>query len=403
MSRKIFKRFACAILAFALVCALIPSTGAYAAESTDTESITWTKTDEYTHTVYETVTTYTTTIVGDEVDPRGKEVVTSEDEVVAKEVTAYVYTLDGTDITATIDDTYLYISGNGAIPSYNEHTWSYRPWHKWDNIKHLVIDETITSIGEYAFANMSELEDISMYSTTFIEDNSAFTGIAYEPVFHIIGYSETARYIGTIPYTSLDSIKAFAQSTYLRASFLFDQQYMVELFQNSANPTITNVFCYYDSTKPWEDLDENENGNKETELCRVVTATSDGDLSVDCYKQVVGTNYYEAFATVIGTDTLAATYSMEVYRNDVLVRTTLSELCYELQIPAEYQQAGRTFRIISIDKSNVTVHEDLDLSDSTITFSTSTPSTVYALVYSDAVASTDLTVTADAVEADIVE
>lgn len=290
------------------------------------------------------------------------------------------YTLAGTDITATFDGYNLYITGTGAIPDYDERTWAARPWHK-SVITRLVIDETITSIGEYAFANLSYLEDITLSSKTFIEDNNTFTGIAYEPVFHIKGYAETIRYYGTIPYTSLDSIKKFAQTTYTRASFLFDREYMVTLFQNSTNPTIANVYYNYDLATPWENLDEKANGNKYTDICRIISPTSDGDLSVTCNKQYVDPDYYELFATVIGTDTLAATYVMEVERNDILVRKTLNELFYELAIPEEYKLAGRTFRLISIDQGKVTVHEDLDLSDSTFTFTTDTPSTIYALIY----------------------
>lgn len=364
MLRKNMKRFSAALIALAIVCITLPSENVHAVYAVDTSGISWTKTDEYTYT--------TSTVVTDDED---------NETTIISDVTVTTYSLDGTDVTATIDGHNLHISGTGAIPDYTERSWSVRPWHKYA-ITNLVIDETITSIGEYAFANLSYLEDITMSSKTFIENNNAFTGIAYEPVFHIKGYAETVKYIGTIPYTSLDSIKAFAQSTYMRASFLFDEAYMVTLFQNSGNPTITNVFCNYDTTTPWEDLDEYENGNVYTDICRIISPTSDGDLSVTCYKQCVNQDYYELFATAIGTDTLAATYVMEVERNDVLVGKTLSELYYELTIPEEYKLAGRTFRLISVDQGTVTVHEDFDLSDSTITFMTDTPSTIYALVYS---------------------
>lgn len=331
--KKLSKRLTAAVLALALALTLTP------AEATYAKGESWTKIDDYT------------------------------------------YTLAGTDITATFDGYYLYITGTGAIPDYDERTWSARPWNK-SVITHLVIAETITSIGEYAFANLSYLEDVTMSSKTFIEDNNCFTGIAYEAVFHIKGYAETTRYYGTIPYTSLDSIKKFAQTTYMRASFLFDKEYMVPLFQNSTNPTIANVYYNYDLTTPWEDLDEKANGNQYTDICRIISPTSDGDLSVTCCRQYVDSDYYELFASVIGTDTLAATYVMEVERGDILVRKTLNELFYELTIPEEYKLAGRTFRLISIDQGKVTVHEDLDLSDSTFTFTTDMPSTIYALVYS---------------------
>lgn len=290
------------------------------------------------------------------------------------------YTLSGTDITARFDGYYLYIDGTGKIPDYDERTWYARPWNKSD-ITHLVIAESITAVGEYAFANLSYLEDVTMSSKTFIEDNNCFTGIAYEPVFHIKGYAETTRYHGSVPYTSLDSIKRFAQTTYMRASFLFEKQYMADLFQNSTNPTIANVYYNYDLTTPWENLDEKANGNRYTDICRIISPTSDGDLSITCNKQYVNEDYYDIFSAAIGDDTLAATFVIEAKRGDILVRQTLNELFYELTIPEEYRLAGRTFRLISIDKGRVTVHEDLDISDATFTFKTNMPCTVYALTY----------------------
>lgn len=332
MQKKFTKRLTAAVLALALLLTLIPADITYA------KGESWTKVDDNT------------------------------------------YTLAGTDITAAFDGCCLYITGTGAIPDYDERSWTARPWNK-SAITHLIIAETITSIGEFAFANLSCLEDVTMSSKTFLEDNNCFTGIAYEPVFHIKGYAETPRYYGTILYTSLDSIKRFAQTTYMRASFLFDKEYMVPLFQDSTNPTIANVYYNYDLTTPWEDLDEKANGNQYTDICRIISPTSDGDYSVTCSKQYVDPDYYELFSAVIGEDTLAATYVMEVERGDVLVRKTLNELFYELTIPEDCKLAGRTFRLISIDQGKVTIHEDLDFSDSTFTFTTDTPSTIYALVY----------------------
>lgn len=293
------------------------------------------------------------------------------------------YLLNGTDIKAEISGDTIHVSGNGAIPDYDERTLSKRPWHR-STCKKLVIDNTITSVGTYAFASLPQLEYITFSSATFLADKSSFAGIAYAPVFRILGYSETVTYIGTIPYSSLDSIKAFAQKNNNNAYFLLDHSYMVPLFQNSVNPTISNVYCAYDTIIFWENnaADYDHNGNRYTEFCELLSKTSDGYLTLYAEKLYADKSVYELISTVIGDNTFAYTFSMKMERNDIVpVTRTLEPMFYRITLPDEFLAAGRTFKIISIGQGSVEVLDDLDVNDTTVTFLTKIPQAVFAVVY----------------------
>lgn len=291
------------------------------------------------------------------------------------------YMLDGTNITVRISGDTIHISGNGAVPDYDERTLSQRPWHK-AACKNLVIDSTITSIGTYAFASLTELKKITLSSTTFIADKTSFAGIAYAPIFRILGYTETVSYIGTIPYSSLDSIKAFAQKNSHDASFLLDHSYMVPLFQNSTNPTIANVYCAYDTGEPWKDAATDHNGNQYTKFCKLLSTSPGGSLELNAEKLYADKSVYEVFASVIGDYIFAYTFTMTLQKNDrVFVTQTLEPMFYQLTLPDELVAAGRTFRIISTGQGSIEILEDLDTSDSTVTFMTKIPQAAFAVVY----------------------
>lgn len=58
------------------------------------------------------------------------------------------------------DDGTLIISGKGDMPDYYDSTWKKSPWYKYSSKKHIliesvIIEEGITSIGDYAFYNNS--------------------------------------------------------------------------------------------------------------------------------------------------------------------------------------------------------------------------------------------------------
>ena len=63
------------------------------------------------------------------------------------------------------------------------------------------------------------------------------------------------------------------------------------------------------------------------------------------------------------------------------VEYTDDALEYVLKIPDEYKMAGRTFKLLAIGSGTVYTYDDLDSTDSTITFATQRPNTAYALIY----------------------
>ncbi len=87
----------------------------------------------------------------------------------------------GDNLTWTLDDAgTLTISGTGAMDDYtmmNEETFSYLPpWDSFEEkIKAVVIEDDVTTIGEYAFSNCIELERITIGdSVTTIGDGAFF-------------------------------------------------------------------------------------------------------------------------------------------------------------------------------------------------------------------------------------
>lgn len=291
----------------------------------------------------------------------------------------YFY-LEGTDIKVQMANDIIRISGTGAIPDFDYWKLYERPWHT-ANCKYLMIDETITSIGAYAFYKKESIQHVTIYKNTFIEERNAFEGISYKPIFRITGKKEQTRMIGTIPYTSYDSIKAFAQSNSMGAAYILDDKNSALEFQESVNPTICNVYWAGDKDAPWADVDVHGNGNVATPILKLADVNPDPSLKVSAQVRYQGMACYEAYAAFIGDYTFATTFNVVVEKNNKSLKKTDQVLQYTLTIPAKYRQAGRSFRLLAIGSGVVPVYDDLDTSDSTITFATDEPTTAYALVY----------------------
>lgn len=326
--------------------------------------------------------------------------------------------LMGTDIKVKTENNAVYIYGTGAIPDFDYYKLYERPWAGTE-AESVFIDQTITSIGSYAFYGMQKLKHISMYKSTFIKDMTCFDKISYEPIFRIYEAPPATEMIGTIPYTSLDSIMTAAQTNYNGASYILDTQAKAREFQNSTNPTVTNV--YYaderlpeqqdvqrinpytgieetikgrrDIVSPWEWPEVYGNGNVAVPICRLSPLTPYASYVVSAQKRYPGKACYEAYAAFIGDYTFAAPFNVSVtvtervikqsyeYWEDKKVEQTENELMYILTIPEEFRLPGRSFRLLGIGKGEVYIYDDLDADDSTITFATRMPNTAYALVY----------------------
>ena len=288
--------------------------------------------------------------------------------------------LQGTDIKVRVTNDIISIEGTGALPAADYWKLYERPWHT-SSATHLRIAKTITSIGDYSFYMCSNIKYIDMYTSTFIENKNVFEGISYCPIFRIVDAPVQTRMFGTISYTSLDSIKAFAQSNAMGACYILDDTKKASAFQNSTNPTICNVYWANDKNAPWNSVDDNGNGNKVTNICRLSTLTPNASLKVSAQRLYPGLACYEVYAAFIGEYTFATTFNVSVEKGNDPVYRTDTELEYVLTIPEEYRNALRSFRLIAIGKGEVYIYDDLDTAIETITFRTDKPTIACALVY----------------------
>lgn len=315
--------------------------------------------------------------------------------------------LEGTDISVKMENKEIYIYGTGEIPDCDFWKLYERPWANTD-AERVYIAETITSIGKYAFYDMPKLRYINMYTSTFIKDVTCFDKICYKPVYRLHEGAVNTEMIGTIPYTSFDSIKAMAQTNYNGASWIMDSPAKAREFQNSTNPTVPNVYYAGEKVKrlpneetdippekdvPWENIETYSNGGIATPICRLSAETLDASLIVSAQKRFQGRACLEAYAAFIDDYTFAATFNVAVNKNarvvtriyDIVVENqviqTQNELKYVLTIPQEFQLPGRSFRLLGIGNGVVNIFDDLDSDDNTITFATNTPTAAYALVY----------------------
>ncbi len=315
--------------------------------------------------------------------------------------------LTGTDISVKIENKAVYVYGTGEIPDCDYWKLYERPWANTD-AESVYIAETITSIGKYAFYDMPKLRYINMYTSTFIKDMTCFDKICYKPIYRLYDKPVRTEMIGTIPYTSLDSIKMVAQTNYNGACWIMDSPAKVQEFQNSTNPTVPNVYYASEKVKrlpdevtdiapekdvPWESIETYSNGDVVTPICKISPETPAPSLIASAQKKYQGRACLEAYAAFIGDYTFAATFNVTIMKNERVVTPsyqvvvenkvmqTEDEIKYILTIPQEFRLPGRSFRLLGIGDGVVNIYDDLDLDDSTITFATRTPSAAYALVY----------------------
>lgn len=292
------------------------------------------------------------------------------------------YSLDGSDVVVTISDKTLYVTGTGAIPDYDLRTLYSRPWQD-ANVTIINIDDTITSIGAYAFADMKLVTHVYLSTSTFIEDSTSFTGLAYHAIFRIADATPQTKLWGSIPYTSLDSLAAFAQTNLdtFYYSYIFDTQYKAESFQAMTNPTIPQVYYAYDSRAPWNDPDEYPSGNKSTTLCSMSTENGNSSYTVTGEMLYKGEQYYEVYSAYLADYQFACSIDMTTTKDERTITKTYPAYQYVVNIPSQYQQLGTTYRLIGIGIGHVYIFDDIDSNPATLTFETDIPTMTFALAY----------------------
>lgn len=295
---------------------------------------------------------------------------------------AWTYTDgQGTEILAKIMDKTLYIRGNGAIPAFEHWGLGNRPWHN-KTIYKIVIEEGITSIGAHAFSDMKTLHEVTMPVSAFVEETTAFGNTPVDSIFYFKGTNIVSRNIGNVPYTSLDSIVAFMQKYNGTYTYRMDNYYMTTWVQNSVMPKIDRLSPvdanaqYYNPNYPII--------NTQSELS-FVTPKTDYTMNASIVSKQQGKAALEIFSMVLGDKTYATAYNMSVHNWKGQIKYTEAPMTYKMTIPAAFQYPGRKFTLIQFGEGVVNFLEDEDMDDATLTFTTNYPSTVYALVYQDAI------------------
>ena len=284
-----------------------------------------------------------------------------------------------TELSATIQGDTLYIRGQGAVPSYDKDHLGNRPWHNRP-IRSLVIADSVTSIGEEAFSNINTLYHVTMSAGTFIDSPTAFGGLAPDCIFDITGTNITSHNIGNVPYTSLDSIAAMMQTYNGTYRYRLANYYMIGWVQDPVFPKIKQL-SPHDALTTYSNPAYPIPNYPSSLRFAAHRPTSDAQTQIQCRQQ--GTAALEVFAAVLGDATYAAAYNVSVSDAKGLIKQTDTPITYIMTIPAAFQYPGRQFWLIQLGNGVVNTLADEDLSDSTLTFTTDCPSTVYALVYKD--------------------
>lgn len=288
----------------------------------------------------------------------------------------------GTDITATVNGGTLHISGVGEIPSYTSDTLVDRPWHRI-TIFEVVIDDGITVIGANSFADFKYLSRVTLPASAFIEDASAFAGASNNAYFMFEGMNFAKKYIGTIPYTSAESISKFMKAYNGVYRYRVENLYVRELLQSYGTPKILNI-------APQDAITKDTNPDYPVinyyTFMAIHNAASMPKTNVLVQNKQQGMAAMEAFSIMLGIMDgyqYVSSYNVSVYDMNGMIQSTDEPHSYTMTIPAAYIFPNRTYAMIQIGNGVVNILPDEDDRDLTITFTTDYPSTAYALVYKD--------------------
>jgi hypothetical protein len=216
--------------------------------------------------------------------------------------------------------------------------------------------------------------------SVFIEDPTAFGGESDECIFSISGMDIVSDNIGSVPYTSLDSIVNTMVACQYDYRFRLDNYYMIAMANKIAGGQIYNLAPIDATTKasnpdyPYIDCT----------ATAVVTNAYGNDISgVDVKNRQQGKAALEVFSIVIGDMNYVTAYNISAYNIKGSVKKTSTPVQYTMTIPAAYQYPGRQFSLIQLGEGVVNILADEDDNDTTITFTTDYGTTSYALCYTD--------------------
>jgi hypothetical protein len=181
---------------------------------------------------------------------------------------------------------------------------------------------------------MENLKYINIGSKTFVNDSTCFEGVSDNPTITVNGTDTTKKEFGKLTLTSLDSINR---------------------------------------------LQADKAGNIQEAL--IVSSNLPDTYNISAQRGYQSNECYEAYAAFIGDYNFATTFYITLTDGKNLLGTTDGKLQYTLDIPTEYVEEGRNFKLLAIGSGYVFTYDDLDTDDTTITFATDMPTTWYALIY----------------------
>lgn len=293
-------------------------------------------------------------------------------------------------VTAYVKNGVLYFEGNGAIPDYTNDNIYERPWHNvW--IEAVNVGPGITEIGTKAFAEFSKLKYFTVHSTTFIKSGNAFDKIDSAPQVRIIGTEETTRMIGDkIPYTSLDSWARVGQSRTANIVYIVDNGEMKMKLRQKTLPNVPFVYSAdnEDATRRYKMADMEEEQIQTQNFVSPLRFAPGYEMpgqAVTSQRVIQGEEYLGVIAYYLNyvyTDYhYGYTYSNMVTTGDKAYEEFDAPRNYQFQIPEELQSPGREFKVIQVVNGQPTVLDDIDNSDTTVTFTTNRGTFYYSIIY----------------------
>lgn len=300
-----------------------------------------------------------------------------------------VMVINNTMVTVRVAGDTLYIEGTGEIPDYTLDTLSLRPWNGL-NFKKVYIAAGITEIGSYAFYGKSNINYVTMPLTTFIQDGTAFSGVASDVIFRVTGTTSAYKQFNTILYSSMDSISANIPVSYYsgeKCSVIMDSDAMAQQMRVTAYPYLKYVYSATDKDASWTSRKDMTGGAPFHSLATIDAGsrTSIFDTMTAQIKPQ-GMQYMETISYFLDGYTYLRAYNMTLTtgsKHEFTKYTTKYEK-YVLKLSEVDQIPYREYRLIQImPTGHVLYLEDLDTSKETVTFSTFHPSATYALVYKD--------------------
>ena len=119
----------------------------------------------------------------------------------------------GENLTWTLDNGILTISGTGDMEDYtlfckdwNDYTKSLPPWHSpYPNITTLIVEEGVTSIGDFAFESLSSLSSVTLPDTITRIGDSAFFDCSFTEIS-----IPNVTYIGNGAFSGCEELKSIS-------------------------------------------------------------------------------------------------------------------------------------------------------------------------------------------------